>query len=46
MYIDEMFGDGQAETSASGFPGTRDIDAVKPLEDARLVRLGNTNAGV
>ena len=40
VHFDEMLGDGETESGAAGFARARDIDAVEPLEDARLIGLG------
>jgi hypothetical protein len=46
MHVNEMFGDGQTETGASGFARTCDIHAVEALEDAGLVGFRNADSGV
>ncbi len=46
MDLDEMLGDGEAKSGAAGFARARGIDAIKALENPRLVRLGNSDACV
>ena len=46
MHLNQMFGDSQPEAGASGFAGTRDINAVEPLKDARLISLRDADTGV
>ena len=46
VYLDKMFGDGQAEACAARFAGARHIDAVKALKDARLIGLRYADAGI
>src|ERR1700675_4855555 len=46
MHLDEMFGNGQTETCASGFAGAGDINAIKAFKNARLVSLWNADTGV
>src|SRR5580692_4762780 len=46
MHFHQMFGDGQAQPGSSGLAGPRGVHAVEALENTRLVRFGNTNAGV
>ena len=38
--------DGKAEAGAADFFGVAFIDAVKPLKDARLVGVGDADAGI
>src|SRR6266851_8252522 len=44
--FDKMFGDGEPQPGAADFAGTSHINAVEALEDARLVRLWDADAGV
>src|SRR5919108_903646 len=44
--FDEMFGDGKAQARAANFAGPGDVDAVKPLKDARLVHFGDADSRV
>ena len=46
MHLDEMFGDGQTETRASGFARAGDINTVEAFKNARLVSLGDADAGI
>src|SRR5882672_5364670 len=41
-----MFGNGEAESGAADLAGTSDIHAIETLENARLIGLGNADAGV
>ena len=42
----KMFGDGDPQPSAADFAGTRNVNAIKALEDAGLVRPRDPDAGV
>src|SRR5882672_3132018 len=44
--FDKMFGDGKPQPCTADFAGTGHVDAVEALEDARLVRLRDADAGV
>src|SRR6516164_9286418 len=44
--LHQMLGDGQAQTGAPGLARARYIDAIKTLEDSRLVRLRDADTGV
>src|SRR5216684_815060 len=44
--FDKMFGDGEPQPGAADFAGTSHINAVEALEDARLVRLWDSDAGI
>src|SRR6266478_4457361 len=44
--LDEMFGNGQAESGAADLAGTSDIHTIETFKNARLIGLGNTDAGV
>src|SRR5882724_1043951 len=44
--LDEMFGDGEAESSAANFAGTGSVHAIETFENAGLVGLGDADAGV
>ena len=46
MRFDQMFGNESFEARAAGFARTRHIHAVKALEDSRLIRLRDADAGV
>jgi hypothetical protein len=46
MDLNQMFGNSQPEASAPSFSGTRDINAVEPLKDARLISLRDADTGV
>src|SRR5580658_10468081 len=46
MHLDEMLGDGQTETRASGFARAGDINTVEAFKNARLVRLRDADAGI
>src|SRR6266478_9851878 len=44
--LDEMFGNGEAESGAANLAGTSNIHAIETFENARLIGLGNADAGV
>src|SRR5882724_4151495 len=44
--LDEMLGDGEAEARAANFAGTGSVHTIETFENARLVGLGNADAGV
>ena len=46
MGFDEVLGDGEAEAGAADFAEAGDVHAVEAFEDARLVGLGDADAGV
>src|SRR5260370_16020072 len=44
--FDKVLGNGEPQPGAADFAGTGHIDAVEALEDARLVRLRDADAGI
>src|SRR5438132_6602131 len=46
MNFDKMFGDRKPQPSAADFAGARNVNAVEALEDARLIRSRDADAGV
>ena len=44
--FDKMLGDGEPQTGAADFAGTRNINAVEALEDAGLIRPRDADTGV
>jgi len=46
MHFHQMFGDGQAQPGPASLAGARGVHAIEALEDARLVRGGDADAGI
>ena len=46
MSFDEVLGDGKAQPGTADFAGPRNIHAVEPFKDARLVYFGNADSRV
>jgi len=46
MHFDDVLGDGQAQAGAASLARARRVHAIEALEDARLVRGGDADAGI